>query len=61
MYIASTAVVLMEFMKVVICMGLLLKEENYNVRRWVQSLRQDVLSLSALPLFIPSFLYAIQV
>ena len=60
LYISSTAVVLMELLKVIICLWLLLKEERYNVRLWWRLLRQEVFSRGALPLFIPSFLYAIQ-
>ncbi|CAL8396097.1 unnamed protein product [Boreogadus saida] len=61
-YLASSAVVVAELMKIVACLLLVLKEHNYSLRALNSILRQEILHkpVDTLKLAVPSGIYTLQ-
>uniref|UniRef100_A0A3Q2YYI7 Solute carrier family 35 member A3a n=1 Tax=Hippocampus comes TaxID=109280 RepID=A0A3Q2YYI7_HIPCM len=61
-YLASSAVVVAEVMKIVICLMLVFKEHSYSVRAFNSILRQEIAykPMETLKLAIPSGIYTLQ-
>uniref|UniRef100_A0A8C5CKV7 Solute carrier family 35 member A3a n=1 Tax=Gadus morhua TaxID=8049 RepID=A0A8C5CKV7_GADMO len=61
-YLASSAVVVAELMKIVACLLLVLKEHNYSLRALNSILRQEILHkpIDTLKLAVPSGIYTLQ-
>ncbi|KAG7514758.1 UDP-N-acetylglucosamine transporter [Solea senegalensis] len=61
-YLASSAVVLAEFMKIIACVLLVFKEHNYSMRALNSILRQEIAQkpIETLKLAIPSGIYTLQ-
>lgn len=61
-YLASSAVVVAELMKIVACVSLVLKEHNYSVRSLNSLLRQEIVHkpMETLKLAVPSLIYTLQ-
>ncbi|XP_017573256.1 solute carrier family 35 member A3a isoform X1 [Pygocentrus nattereri] len=61
-YLASSAVVVAELLKILTCVGLVCKEHSYSVRALSSILRQEILHkpIETLKLAIPSGIYTLQ-
>ncbi|XP_062854888.1 solute carrier family 35 member A3a [Trichomycterus rosablanca] len=61
-YLASSAVVLAELLKILTCVGLVWKEHSYSVRALSSVLRQEIMHkpVETLKLAIPSGIYTLQ-
>uniref|UniRef100_A0A8B9K599 Solute carrier family 35 member A3a n=1 Tax=Astyanax mexicanus TaxID=7994 RepID=A0A8B9K599_ASTMX len=61
-YLASSAVVVAELLKILTCIGLVCKEHSYSVRALHSVLRQEILHkpIETLKLAIPSGIYTLQ-
>eukprot|EP01134_Creolimax_fragrantissima_P004914 CFRG4914T1 len=62
MYIPSTAVVVGEVMKLVVCIGILFKERNFDIQTTTLHLKEQILNNPAdtLKLSVPALLYTLQ-
>jgi len=62
LYLASTAVFLMEFMKFIICLSVVFMQSNYNMQKFLSELTLHVYNspYEILKLSVPSFLYTVQ-
>ena len=62
MYLASTAVVLAEILKVIACVAIILHNLGYNFANFLAVIREEILNkpCDTMKLAIPSGLYTIQ-
>ncbi|KNC70944.1 hypothetical protein SARC_16524, partial [Sphaeroforma arctica JP610] len=62
LYIASTAVVMGECVKLCVCIGIILATFNYNIKASIQHLREEIINkpTETLKMSVPAILYTLQ-